>query len=87
MIPEWLPFFLSYLYVVFDIILYMSSLRVFKYSVEEINLRGESCVDAEWMAYLGAFRYLHSLILADCHKINNSALWSITGVKMITLLI
>lgn len=65
----------------------MSSLRVFKYSVEEINLRGESCVDAEWMAYLGAFRYLHSLILADCHKINNSALWSITGVKMITLLI
>lgn len=61
---------------------FLSSFRVFKYSVEEINLRGESIVDAEWMAYLGAFRYLHSIILADCHKINNSALWNITGVMM-----
>ncbi|KAH6804381.1 hypothetical protein C2S51_032628 [Perilla frutescens var. frutescens] len=61
-------------------LLYPSLLEVFKYSVEEINLRGESFVDAEWMAYLGAFRYLHSIILADCHKINNSALWNITGM-------
>ncbi|KAI3468614.1 hypothetical protein Pfo_025277 [Paulownia fortunei] len=60
--------------------LFPSLLEVFKYSVEEIDLRGESCVDAEWMAYLGAFRYLHSMILADCHRINNSALWSITGM-------
>ncbi|KAK6137292.1 hypothetical protein DH2020_028964 [Rehmannia glutinosa] len=61
-------------------LLFPSLLEVFKYSVEEIDLRGESCVDAEWMAYLGAFRYLHSIILADCHRINNSALWSITGM-------
>ncbi|KAK4435467.1 hypothetical protein Salat_0710100 [Sesamum alatum] len=61
-------------------LLFPSLLEVFKYSVEEIDLRGESCVDAEWMAYLGAFRYLRSIILADCHRINNSALWSITGM-------
>ncbi|XP_057802636.1 uncharacterized protein LOC131017917 isoform X1 [Salvia miltiorrhiza] len=60
--------------------LYPSLLEVFKYSVEAIDLRGESFVDAEWMAYLGAFRYLNSLILADCHKINNAALWNITGM-------
>lgn len=61
-------------------LLFPSLLEVFKYSVEEINLRGESIVDAEWMAYLGAFSYLHSIALADCHKINNSALWNITGM-------
>ncbi|KAG8375102.1 hypothetical protein BUALT_Bualt10G0065400 [Buddleja alternifolia] len=61
-------------------LLFPSLLEVFKYSVEEIDLRGESCVDAEWMAYLGAFRYLRSMILADCHRLNNSALWSITGM-------
>ncbi|KAL8521261.1 hypothetical protein ACS0TY_011703 [Phlomoides rotata] len=61
-------------------LLFPSLLEVFKYSVEEINLSGESCVDAEWMAYLGAFHYLRSLNLADCHKINNSALWSIAGL-------
>ncbi|KAL0329958.1 UNVERIFIED_CONTAM: hypothetical protein Sradi_4982500 [Sesamum radiatum] len=61
-------------------LLFPSLLEVFKYSVEEIDLRGESCVDAEWMAYLGAFRYLRSIILADCNRINNSALWSITGM-------
>ncbi|KAL1552033.1 hypothetical protein AAHA92_12881 [Salvia divinorum] len=60
--------------------LYPSLLEVFKYSVEDIDLSGESFVDAEWMAYLGAFRYLNSLILADCHKINNAALWNITGL-------
>ncbi|EOY25009.1 Leucine-rich repeat family protein, putative isoform 1 [Theobroma cacao] len=61
-------------------ILFPSLLEVFKYSVEEIDLRGENCVDAEWMAYLGAFRYLRSLNLADCHRINNSALWSLVGM-------
>ncbi|XP_021277525.1 negative regulator of reactive oxygen species [Herrania umbratica] len=62
-------------------ILFPSLLEVFKYSVEEIDLRGENCVDAEWMAYLGAFRYLRSLNLADCHRINNSALWSLVGMS------
>ncbi|KZV31512.1 toll-like receptor 3-like [Dorcoceras hygrometricum] len=61
-------------------ILFPSLLEVFKYSVAEIDLRGESRVDAEWMAYLGAFQYLSSLFLADCHKINDSALWCITGM-------
>ncbi|XP_073032657.1 uncharacterized protein [Primulina eburnea] len=61
-------------------ILFPSLLEVFKYSVAEIDLRGENRVDAEWMAYLGAFQYLSSLSLADCHKINNSALWCITGM-------
>ncbi|GFP86722.1 hypothetical protein PHJA_000816000 [Phtheirospermum japonicum] len=60
-------------------LLFPSLLEVFKYSVEEVDLKGESCVDAEWMAYVGAFRYLRSLILADCHRINNSAIWIITG--------
>ncbi|KAA8528237.1 hypothetical protein F0562_035512 [Nyssa sinensis] len=61
-------------------LLYPSLLEVFKYSIEEIDLRGESSVDAEWMAYLGAFRYLHSLNVADCHRVNNSALWALTGM-------
>ncbi|CAB4263215.1 unnamed protein product [Prunus armeniaca] len=29
--------------------------RLFKHSVEELDLRGESSVDAEWIAYIGAF--------------------------------
>ncbi|KAL5999020.1 hypothetical protein ACLOJK_009970 [Asimina triloba] len=57
-----------------------SLLEVFQHSIEEIDLKGESCVDAEWMAYLGAFRYLHALNIADCRGINNSALWPITGM-------
>ncbi|XP_073130659.1 uncharacterized protein [Henckelia pumila] len=61
-------------------ILFPSLLEVFKYSVAEIDLRGENRVDAEWMAYLGAFQYLSSLFLSDCHKINNSALWCMTGM-------
>lgn len=48
--------------------------------MEEIDLRGENCVDAEWMAYVGAFRYLRSLNLADCHRINSSAIWSLVGM-------
>lgn len=61
-------------------LLYPSLLEVFKLSVEEIDLRGENSVDAEWMAYLGAFRYLRSLNVADCHKVTSSALWAITGM-------
>ncbi|XP_040941537.1 receptor-like protein 53 isoform X5 [Gossypium hirsutum] len=61
-------------------LLFPSLLEVFKYSVEEIDLRGENSVDAEWMAYLGAFRYLRLLNLGDCHRINNSAIWSIVGM-------
>ncbi|KAL3844482.1 hypothetical protein ACJIZ3_001885 [Penstemon smallii] len=65
-------------------LLFPSLLEVFKYSIEEIDLRGESCVDAEWMAYLGAFRYLRSMVLADCQRINNSAFWNITGMTSLT---
>ncbi|KAM7491482.1 hypothetical protein LguiA_034403 [Lonicera macranthoides] len=61
-------------------LLYPSLLEVFKYSIEEIDLRDESSVDAEWLAYIGSFRYLHSLNVADCHKINNSALWPLAGM-------
>lgn len=56
------------------------SCRIFKFSVENIDLRGETSVDAEWMAYIGGFRCLCSLNIADCHKITNSALWPITGM-------
>lgn len=61
-------------------LLFPSLLEVFKRSVEVVDLKGENNVDAEWMAYLGAFRYLRSLNLADCHRINNSALWSLVGM-------
>ncbi|XP_008783847.2 putative adenylate cyclase regulatory protein isoform X1 [Phoenix dactylifera] len=61
-------------------LLYPSLLELFQHSVEEIDLKGASYVDAEWMAYLGAFRYLRSLNLADCRAINNSALWLVTGM-------
>ena len=37
-------------------------------------------MDAEWMAYLGAFPYLRSLNVAECHRINNSALWPLAGM-------
>lgn len=62
-------------------LLFPSLLEVFKYSIEEIDFRGENCVDAEWMAYLGAFHFLHSLNLADCYKVNSAALWAITGMS------
>ncbi|KAI7990075.1 Internalin I [Camellia lanceoleosa] len=61
-------------------LLFPSLLEVFKHSIEEVDLRGESSVDAEWMAYLGAFQYLISLNIADCHKITNAAIWPITGM-------
>lgn len=37
-------------------------------------------MDAEWMAYLGAFRYLRSLNVADCRRVTSSALWSLAGM-------
>ncbi|KAE8677961.1 AMP-dependent synthetase and ligase family protein isoform 1 [Hibiscus syriacus] len=61
-------------------LLFPSLLEVFKHSAEEIDLRGENYVDEEWMAYLGAFRYLRTLNLANCHRINNSAIWSLVGM-------
>ncbi|XP_057967331.1 uncharacterized protein LOC131157301 isoform X2 [Malania oleifera] len=61
-------------------LLFPSLLEVFKHSVEEIDLRGENFVDAEWMAYLGAFSYLRSLNVSDCRRITSAALWSITGM-------
>ncbi|XP_059288781.1 uncharacterized protein LOC132042188 isoform X1 [Lycium ferocissimum] len=61
-------------------LLFPSLLEVFKFCVEEIDLRGESRVDAEWMAYIGAFDNLRCLNLSDCNKINNSAIWAITGM-------
>ncbi|KAK9072962.1 hypothetical protein SSX86_009398 [Deinandra increscens subsp. villosa] len=62
-------------------LLYPSLLEVFKYSIEKIDLSGESSVDAEWMAYLGAFHYLYSLNVSDCHRINSSALWALSGMR------
>ncbi|CAI0441162.1 unnamed protein product [Linum tenue] len=61
-------------------LLFPSLLEVFKNSVEDVDLRGKNAVDAEWMAYLGAFRYLRSLKLADCYRINSSALWPLVGL-------
>ncbi|GAB4857551.1 hypothetical protein Ancab_015459 [Ancistrocladus abbreviatus] len=61
-------------------LLFPSLLEVFKLNVEQIDLKGENSVDAEWMAYLGAFKYLRSLNMADCYRITNSALWPITGM-------
>ncbi|XP_031473006.1 uncharacterized protein LOC116245655 [Nymphaea colorata] len=57
-----------------------SLLEVFQYSVEVVDLKGKSFVDAEWMAYIGAYRSLRVLNLAECKGINNSSLWSITGM-------
>ncbi|KAG2677060.1 hypothetical protein I3760_12G080900 [Carya illinoinensis] len=61
-------------------LLYPSLLEVFKHSAEEIDLRGENFVDAEWMAYLGGFRNLRSLNVSDCHRVTSSALWAMTGM-------
>ncbi|CAB4316309.1 unnamed protein product [Prunus armeniaca] len=57
--------------------------RLFKHSVEELDLRGESSVDAEWIAYIGAFRYLRSLNLSDCRRLTTSALWPIAGISIL----
>ncbi|KAK1286604.1 hypothetical protein QJS10_CPB20g02019 [Acorus calamus] len=61
-------------------ILSPSLLEVFQHSVEEVDLKGENCVDAEWMSYIGGFRHLRALNLAGCRGITNSALWPITGM-------
>ncbi|XP_044487447.1 disease resistance protein RPV1 isoform X2 [Mangifera indica] len=61
-------------------LLFPSLLEVFKRSVEVIDLRGESSVDGEWLAYLGACRYLRSLNLADCYRISSSAIWPLAGM-------
>ena len=53
--------------------------RVFHSSVEEIDLSGNIAVDAEWLAYLGAFRYLRVLNMADCKNVNNAAVWALSG--------
>ncbi|KAL8138947.1 hypothetical protein V2J09_004948 [Rumex salicifolius] len=61
-------------------LIYPSLLEIFKSSLENIDLSGEQSVDAEWIAYIGAFSYLHSLNLADCHRVTTSSLWPITGL-------
>ncbi|KAJ0989338.1 hypothetical protein J5N97_007694 [Dioscorea zingiberensis] len=61
-------------------LLFPSLLEVFQHCVEEVELNGENSVDAEWMAYLGAFRHLLRLSIADCKGVNNSALWALTGM-------
>ncbi|CAA7037405.1 unnamed protein product [Microthlaspi erraticum] len=61
-------------------LLFPSLLEVFKHSVEKIDFRGESSINAEWMAYIGGFLNLSSLNLSDCPRINNSTLWPITGL-------
>ncbi|GAY39278.1 hypothetical protein CUMW_043150 [Citrus unshiu] len=61
-------------------LIFPSLLEVFKHNAEAIELRGENSVDAEWMAYLGAFRYLRSLNVADCRRVTSSALWALTGM-------
>lgn len=33
----------------------------------------------EWLAYLGAFRHLRRLNLANCRAVNNSAIWYLSG--------
>ncbi|XP_027191680.1 uncharacterized protein [Cicer arietinum] len=62
-------------------LLYPSLLEVFKHSAEEIDVKGDNSVDAEWMAYLGAFRHLRYLNIAECHRITSSSLWPITGMN------
>ncbi|XP_074322867.1 uncharacterized protein LOC141659831 isoform X2 [Apium graveolens] len=62
-------------------LMFPSLLEVFKNTLEKIDLSGQSTVDLEWMAYLGAFTYLNSLNLAGCPKISSSAIWPIAGMK------
>jgi len=53
--------------------------------VEEVDLSGFLSVDSEWLAYLGSFRYLRVLKLADCKNVDNDAVWSLSG-EMLKLL-
>ncbi|KAJ4794595.1 Leucine-rich repeat (LRR) family protein [Rhynchospora pubera] len=57
-----------------------SLLEVFQHSVEAINLSGQNMVDGEWLAYLGAFRCLHSLKLAYCRGVSSSSIWPLAGM-------
>lgn len=62
-------------------LLFPSLLEVFRYSAEEIDLSGNTAVDAEWLAYLGAFRYLRVLKMADCKNVNSAAVWALSGMS------
>lgn len=57
---------------------------MFKNSVEEIDLRGDNSVDAEWFAYIGAFIHLRSLNVSDCRRLSSSALWAVAGIALST---
>ncbi|KAF7038728.1 hypothetical protein CFC21_048859 [Triticum aestivum] len=64
-------------------LLFPSLLEVFQHSVQEIDFSGNIAVDAEWLAYLGSFRYLGILKLADCKKVDHSAIWALSGMSML----
>ncbi|VAH65958.1 unnamed protein product [Triticum turgidum subsp. durum] len=57
--------------------------RVFQHSVQEVDFSGNIAVDAEWLAYLGSFRYLGILKLADCKKVDHAAIWPLSGMSML----
>ncbi|WVZ97007.1 hypothetical protein U9M48_042574 [Paspalum notatum var. saurae] len=62
-------------------LLFPSLLEVFKWSVEEVDLSGSLAVDAEWLSYLGSFRYLRVLKLADCKNVNDNAIADLAGME------
>lgn len=62
-------------------LLFPSLLEVFKWSVEEVDLSGSLAVDAEWLSYLGSFRYLRVLKLADCKKVTDYAVSDLAGME------
>ncbi|KAF8725545.1 hypothetical protein HU200_020078 [Digitaria exilis] len=62
-------------------LLFPSLIEVFKCSVEEVDLSGFLAVDAEWLSYLGSFRYLRVLKLADCKNVDNGAVWPLSGMN------
>ncbi|KAL6182357.1 hypothetical protein ACLB2K_043780 [Fragaria x ananassa] len=62
-------------------LIFPSLLEVFKNSAEEIDLRGDTNVDAEWFAYIGAFKHLRSLNVSDCRRLTSSALWALAGME------
>ncbi|KAM3352738.1 hypothetical protein ACQJBY_024129 [Aegilops geniculata] len=64
-------------------LLFPSLLEVFQHSVQEIDFSGNIAVDAEWLAYLGSFRYLGILKLADCKKVDHAAIWPLSGMSML----
>lgn len=47
-----------------------------------MDLSGFVAVDAEWLAYLGSFRYLRVLKLADCKNVTNHAVWALSGMSL-----